>query len=45
MKIIKYFIELLDTLKKIEAHLNELSSCVGKQHNGYNPAVRINPYS
>jgi len=45
MKIIKYFIDLLGPVKKIEAHLNKLSSCVGKQHNGYDPAVRINPYS
>jgi hypothetical protein len=45
MKVIKYFIDLLDTLKKIEVHLNKLSSCVGTQHNGYRPAVRINPYS
>jgi hypothetical protein len=45
MKIIKYFVELLDTLKRIESHLNKLSSCVGTQHNEYKPAVRVNPYS
>ena len=45
MKIINYFVELLSTLKKIESHLKELRSCVGEQHNGYKPAVRVNPHS
>lgn len=33
--MIRYFKELLETLKKIERHLELLSSCVRKGHHRY----------
>lgn len=42
MKIIRYFQELLATLKRIEQHLEKMSSCVGRTRHGYSSAFRIN---
>lgn len=44
MRIIRYFVELLDTLKRIEAHLAKVTSCV-EARAGYSAAVRTKPYN
>ena len=44
MKIIRYFVELLDTLKRIEAHLEKAASCV-EAGSRYSAAVRTKPYN
>ena len=39
--MIKYFKELLETLKRIEAHLDLLSACVKKSHRDYGDDMSI----
>jgi hypothetical protein len=39
--MINYFKELLQTLKKIEQHLEKLASCVQTSHRNYGDRVSI----
>lgn len=39
--MLKYFRELLATLKRIEQHLELLASCVRKDHHGYGDRASI----
>lgn len=42
MKVIRYFKELLATLKRIEAHLDKLAGCVHfRRHGGHGDSASL----